>query len=228
MKRHARTGVLLPVLALLLGACQSNLARQNPLSPSPSYALPSGPGVFETFENGPELNDWHGAGSASESIVPTVVSSQYYSGQHSLQYVISVNATSPGSYGSAGQDLDSHFGIVNASGDSQLTLEILTNAAFTLSSYLAQDGTGGLSCFDTPVAGMAPAWALPSVNVPASPTWQKISISIAAPSAHVRGSCTAGAFNPAAIQSLELDFAPTAPATILNATIFVDDIVFEP
>jgi hypothetical protein len=214
------------ILAVLLG-CESSLSRQNPLEPTPYRPVPSGPGIFETWEAGPMKSLWYG-GAAGDSILPSVSGEAYYSGSQSLKYVVSVN---PGGWGSVGQDLNSNFGIVDGSAGSAMTLWVLSPSDFQLTVFIFEAGTpNNLSCAEGGCT-LGECWLLPVSNVTGSADWQKLSLSLASPLPHSNsGACqTTGlsTFSKNAVKSLELDFGPLPPATVLNATIYVDDIRFE-
>jgi hypothetical protein len=214
------------ILAALLG-CESSLSRQNPLEPTPFRAVPSGAGVFENFESGPMLSLWYG-GASGDSIAPSVSSEAYYSGSQSLKYVLSVN---PGGWGSVGQDLNSNFGVVDGSAGSAMTMWVLSPSDFQLTVFLFEAGTpNNLSCAEGGCS-LGECWLLPVTNVTGSASWQKVSLSLASPVPHSNsGACqttVSSVFSKNSIKSLELDFGPKPPATVLNATIYVDDIRFE-
>ena len=222
MKRLAAT-----LLCLLLGSCSTSLSRQNPLDPSPFRPVPGGAGVFETFEHGPAATVWYGSAGPPDSIALGLSNQEFYSGNHSLKYTVSVNSptTYPSLWGSVGHDLNSNFGVVDATGMGQLTLWVKASSAFNLFVIIFETGTGGTSCAES---GTGKAWKL-AQDVPYSAAWQKVSFSLASFLPHNKNLCvTAGAMDKNIFKTLEIDFAPVGVNFPLNASIEIDDIVFEP
>ena len=228
MNKRRITLVLITGLALFLGACPSNLSRQNPLEPSPQKpGPPSGPGVFENFESGSVATVWSGGAGAPDSIVLQNSVEDAYTGTHSLKYTVSVNdpATYPSLWGSVGHDVNSTFGVVDATGASQLSFRYRSSAPFQVFILLFENGSGGTSCAE---GGTSEAWKWAPLNLPASTTWAEATLPLSGLIPHIKNACVSqnATLDKNLIKTLEINFQTTTYP--LSAVVYIDDILFKP